>query len=42
MSLHQFVRVDTAVRPYAEDLERVAWRWTAHLVCVGEDLCTAS
>ena len=33
-----FVRADTAVRPYAEDLERVVRRWTAHPFCVGEIL----
>ena len=33
-----FVRADTAVRPYAEDLERVARCCTAHPFCVGEIL----
>ena len=33
-----FGRADTAVRPYAEDLERVARCCTAHPFCVGEIL----
>ena len=40
--IRHFVRADTAVRPYAEDLDRMARRWTAHPFGVGEVLCTSN
>ncbi len=36
--VRHFVRADTAVRPYAEDLDHLARRWTAHSFCVGEGI----